>query len=58
MVPLTDAFGLTDFIINSPLGAYDGNVYGRLFERVIKANPPGRPHPYFDEVIKPALLRK
>lgn len=56
VIPLTDAFGLSDFVINSPLGCYDGDVYRRLMERVLQSNPQG-PHPYFERAIKPMLFR-
>ena len=55
-MPLTDAFGLSDYAINSPLGCSDGDVYRRMFERV-KLSTPFQKHPYFEEVIKPVLLR-
>lgn len=58
LVALTDAFGLSDYAINSPLGAYDGDVYRRMYERVKLSNPVRNKHPYFEEVIKPVLLRK
>lgn len=57
VVPLTDAFGLSDYVVNSPLGCYDGDVYRRIMDRVIQSNPQG-PHPYFEKTIKPVLLRK
>ncbi|RKP00618.1 hypothetical protein CXG81DRAFT_8311, partial [Caulochytrium protostelioides] len=38
-VPLVDAFGLSDFMVNSPFGAYDGNVYERYFEAVRRSHP-------------------
>jgi acyl-CoA oxidase len=56
-VPLVDSLGLPDYAINSPLGSYDGDVYRRMFERVKHTNP-FKTHPYFEEVIKPVLLRK
>lgn len=57
-IALVDAFNLSDYIINSPLGCADGDVYNRLFERVNLANPPNpEKHPYFESTIKPVLLR-
>jgi acyl-CoA oxidase len=53
-IPLTDAFGLTDYVINSPLGCADGDVYRRIFEKTVQRNP-SKPHAYFDKVIKPVL---
>ena len=29
---LVDAFDHSDFVLNSALGCYDGNVYDRLYE--------------------------
>ncbi|KAJ2787678.1 fatty-acyl coenzyme A oxidase [Coemansia interrupta] len=55
-VPLTDAFGYTDYVINSPLGRYDGDVYEKYFELVTSLNPT-KPIPYFDSLIKPLLER-
>ncbi|KAI7834896.1 acyl-CoA dehydrogenase/oxidase C-terminal [Kickxella alabastrina] len=55
-VPLTDAFGYTDYVVNSPLGRYDGDVYEKYFELVTSLNPT-KPVPYFDSLIKPLLER-
>jgi hypothetical protein len=38
-VPLVDAFALSDHIINSPLGRYDGQIYEAYFDQVRRANP-------------------
>ncbi|KAJ3357728.1 fatty-acyl coenzyme A oxidase [Allomyces javanicus] len=56
-VPLVDAFNLTDFVVGSPFGAKDGNIYERYFERVTKLNPPLPKAPYFESTIKPLLER-
>ena len=32
-----DAFDYSDFVLNSPLGRYDGNVYEALFKYARKA---------------------
>lgn len=53
-VLLVDSFNYTDYVINSPLGRYDGDVYERYYDQVKRANPP-QPHPYFDKIIKPLL---
>lgn len=58
VVPLTDAFGLSDYVINSPLGCYDGDIYRRMMDRIKESNPLGRPHPYWERTIKPMMLRK
>ncbi|KAJ2455419.1 fatty-acyl coenzyme A oxidase [Coemansia sp. RSA 2336] len=55
-VPLTDAFGYTDYVVNSPLGRYDGDVYEKYFELVTSLNPQ-KPIPYFDSLIRPLLER-
>ncbi|KAI8323152.1 acyl-CoA oxidase [Martensiomyces pterosporus] len=55
-VPLTDAFNYTDYVVNSPLGRYDGDVYEKYFELVTSLNPT-KPVPYFDSLIKPLLER-
>jgi len=53
-VGLTDAFHLSDYVLNSVLGRFDGNVYEAFFERV-KSQPGGQATvtPYFDKLIKP-----
>ncbi|KAJ1960975.1 fatty-acyl coenzyme A oxidase [Dipsacomyces acuminosporus] len=55
-IPLTDAFNYTDYVVNSPLGRYDGNIYEKYFELVTSLNPT-KPVPYFDSLIKPLLER-
>jgi acyl-CoA oxidase len=55
-IPLVDSFNLTDYIINSPLGRKDGNVYVHYFEQVKRSNPQSE-HPYFDRLIKPLIQR-
>ena len=45
-IPLIDAFNYSDYMINSPLGVYDGNVYEKYFDQVKRQNPVGREHPY------------
>ncbi|CEP17474.1 hypothetical protein [Parasitella parasitica] len=55
-IPLVDSFNLSDYIINSPLGRKDGNVYVHYFEQVKRSNPQGE-HPYFNRLIKPLIER-
>ncbi|KAI8379209.1 acyl-CoA dehydrogenase/oxidase C-terminal [Radiomyces spectabilis] len=55
-IPLVDSFNLTDYMINSPLGRADGNVYVHYFEQVQRSNPQGE-HPYFNRLIKPLIER-
>ncbi len=44
-IPLVDAFNFTDYIINSPFGRYDGDVYRQYFDLVVRNNPPGPQKP-------------
>lgn len=57
-VPLIDSFALSDHIINSPLGKWDGSVYESYFEQVRAQNPLPKEHPYFARLIKPLLDRE
>ena len=57
-VPLVDAFNLSDFVLNSPLGRHDGDVYTHYFAKVRARNPPSNPPPYFESVIKPLVHRE
>jgi acyl-CoA oxidase len=56
-IPLIDSFALSDHIINSPLGKYDGSVYESYFAQVQAANQAAKEHPYFNRLIKPLLER-
>jgi len=56
-IPLIDSFALSDHIVNSPLGKYDGSVYESYFAQVQAANPIVKEHPYFNSLIKPLLER-
>ncbi|BGP26024.1 fatty-acyl coenzyme A oxidase [Rhodotorula toruloides] len=57
-VLLTDSFGFTDHIINSPFGRYDGNVYESYYNQVKAANPHNPVAPYFERVIRPLIERE
>ncbi|WOO77293.1 Acyl-coenzyme A oxidase 2 [Vanrija pseudolonga] len=57
-IPLVDSFALSDHIVNSPLGKWDGSVYESYFNQVRAANPPPKEHPYFNRLIKPLLERE
>ncbi|CAD6585144.1 MAG: fatty-acyl coenzyme A oxidase [Tremellales sp. Tagirdzhanova-0007] len=57
-IPLIDAFALSDHIINSPLGKWDGSVYESYFAQVQASNPLPKEHPYFTRLIKPLLDRE
>ena len=36
-IPISDSFGFPDFVLKSPFGRYDGNVYESFFQRVMVA---------------------
>jgi hypothetical protein len=36
-VAFVDSFDLSDFVINSPFGRYDGDVYSHYFDKVTRA---------------------
>lgn len=42
-IPLTDSFMMSDMMINSPLGYYDGNIYEN-YMRIVKENNPPKDH--------------
>ncbi|KAI9184341.1 fatty-acyl coenzyme A oxidase [Blastocladiella emersonii ATCC 22665] len=56
-VPLVDAFNLSDYVVNSPFGRKDGNIYEHYFDQVRRLNPTLKEHPYFESTIKPLLHR-
>jgi acyl-CoA oxidase len=58
VIPLVDSFGFSDYVVNSPLGRYDGDVYTAYFDLVQRNNPPVHPPPYFESLIKPLLQSK
>jgi len=53
-VPLVDSFNLPDFILRSPLGRRDGNIYQAYIEKV-KSAPENQTQltPYHSTLIKP-----
>ena len=55
-IPLVDSFNFSDYLVNSPLGRGDGDVYVHYFDQVKRQNPQGE-HPYFNRLIKPMLER-
>ncbi|KAF9193518.1 fatty-acyl coenzyme A oxidase [Haplosporangium sp. Z 767] len=55
-IPLIDAFNYSDYMINSPLGVYDGNIYEKYFDQVKRQNPVGASHPYLPLIQ--SLLRR
>jgi len=54
-IALTDAFGFTDALVNSPLGRADGMLYEHYMETVKAAPGAIGKAPYWDELIKPCL---
>lgn len=52
-LPLVDAFNLPDFVIESPLGRADGDVYRALFEQVKNAAGASGVPEYFNQLIRP-----
>ncbi|KAJ3081391.1 fatty-acyl coenzyme A oxidase [Quaeritorhiza haematococci] len=56
-VPITDSFNFSDYIINSPLGRFDGNVYEHYFEAVKRGHEAGAVPVYFQKEIYPLLHR-
>jgi acyl-CoA oxidase len=56
-VPLTDAFDLPDFLVNSPLGKSDGDIYNAYMQTVKSAPGAMSKAPYWDELVKPCLRK-
>lgn len=59
-VGLVDSFDIHDKILDSPLGAYDGNVYQRLFDQANKSTLNDKPvdesfHLYLKPFMKSTL---
>jgi len=50
---LVDAFDYPDWLLRSPLGAYDGNIYTKYFATVINAPGAVAVPPYFETEIAP-----
>ena len=50
---LVDAFNIPDFVIDSPLGRQDGDVYRALFEQVKNAPRATGVPSYYDQLIRP-----
>ncbi|KAL6048645.1 fatty-acyl coenzyme A oxidase [Balamuthia mandrillaris] len=54
VVGLVDAFNYPDWILKSPMGCYDGNIYEKYFETLRKAPNGGGERPaYWEEFIAP-----
>lgn len=50
-IPLTDSFDYSDFMLNSPLGRADGNIYEAYFGMVQKAHKAGAIPKYFQKEV-------
>ena len=57
-IPLTDAFQLSDMMINSSLGSYDGNVYENYFKMVQDLNPPSEHKAPYSKDLEAMLHRE
>ncbi|EPQ29503.1 uncharacterized protein PFL1_02722 [Pseudozyma flocculosa PF-1] len=57
-IPLVDSFAISDHVLNSPIGRYDGDIYREYFRMVRRNNPQLKAHPYFDRLIKPFIERQ
>jgi len=57
-VPLVDSFNYSDYLINSPLGRYDGDIYRTYLKQVQSAHEPGAVPTYFAKHIHPLLHQK
>lgn len=57
-VGLVDSFDISDKVLNSTLGAYDGNVYERLFEDALKSPLNQEPvNQSFQKYLKPLMMK-
>mmetsp|Transcript_3645 Transcript_3645/g.9965 ORF Transcript_3645/g.9965 Transcript_3645/m.9965 type:complete len:707 (+) Transcript_3645:88-2208(+) len=55
-IPLVDSFNLSDGVLRSPLGCYDGNFYHKYFDRVkASGTSPQEVAPYYQSAIRPLL---
>nr|AJD87363.1 hypothetical protein 3 [Blastobotrys adeninivorans] len=58
VIPIIDAFNLSDFFINAPIGQYDGNAYKHYFDKVVRRNPNRESRaPYHERLVKPFMQR-
>jgi acyl-CoA oxidase len=57
-IGLTDAFNLSDFFINAPIGSHDGDAYRHYFDKVNRLNPPRKDKPpYYQSTMVPFFQR-
>ncbi|AOW03329.1 acyl-CoA oxidase 5 [Yarrowia lipolytica] len=58
VIGFTDAFNLSDFFINAPIGRFDGDAYKHYMDEVKAANNPRNTHaPYYETKLRPFLFR-
>lgn len=58
VIPLTDSFQLSDMLINSSLGNYDGNIYENYFNIVKGRNPPSETKAPYSSILENMLNRQ
>lgn len=58
VIPLTDSFMLSDMMINSSIGNYDGNIYENYFRTVNIQNPPKKHKAPYSAQFEAMLGRK
>jgi len=58
-ISIMDAFAIPDHLLNSPLGAYDGDIYNKYFKAVSESrlNELGTA-PYWEELVKPRVINQ
>lgn len=54
-VAYVDSFSFTDFVVQSPLGRHDGNVYEHYFEEIKAHHPIRERPPWYESTIRPLL---
>jgi acyl-CoA oxidase len=54
-VPYVDAFSFSDFVVQSPLGRNDGNIYEHYFNEVKTQHPQRDRPPWYETLIRPFL---
>jgi len=52
-IPLVDALGVSDLILNSPLARRDGNIYNSYLDAVKNSRGSLEVAPYWNELIRP-----
>lgn len=57
VIPLTDSFMLSDMLINSAIGNYDGDIYKNYFRIVNQNNPPQITKPPYAPALQGMLNR-